>query len=177
VNCVEPDTTELPVGVHTTTATVPAISAGVVAVICVLLLTVKLAALMPSNCTSDAPVKLLPVMTTVVPPAVLPEVVPRLLMAGADAALYVKRPLLVAADVPAVVTTTTSMVPAVLAGEVAVICVPETMVKLAAATLPKYTATAPPRSVPLMVTLVPPAVLPDDVPRLVMTGALAALNV
>ena len=42
--------------------------------------------------------------------------------------------------------------------------VPELMVKLAAATPPKETATVPPRSVPVMVTLVPPAVLPEVVP-------------
>jgi hypothetical protein len=90
VNCwVVPDTAELPVGVHTVTATTPAACDGVVAVICVSLLTVKLAALSVPKRTSCAPVNPEPVMTTVVPPAVLPVVVPRLLMLGALAALKV----------------------------------------------------------------------------------------
>jgi hypothetical protein len=124
-----------------------------------------------------APVKSVPVMTTEVPPAVLPEVVPSEVIAGAEAAVKVNRLLLLGVELPAVVLTTTSQVPAMLAGVVALICVPETMVKLAAGTPPKVTSVVPPRSVPLMVTEVPPAVLPEVVPRLLMAGAEAAVKV
>jgi hypothetical protein len=56
--------------------------------------------------------------------------------------------------------TVTSTVPADWAGEVAVIEVAELTVKLVAATDPKLTAVAPVKLVPVMVTDVPPAVIP-----------------
>ena len=46
------------------------------------------------------------------------------------------------------------------AGEVALTCVAETTVKLEAAAVPKWTALAPVRLVPVTVTTVPPAVEP-----------------
>ncbi len=55
----------------------------------------------------------------------------------------------------------TSTVPAAWAGEVAVIWLAELTVKLVAAVPPKETAVAPVKSVPLMVTFVPPAVEPE----------------
>ena len=64
------------------------------------------------------------------------------------------------ADVPLAVVTVTSTVPAVPAGLVAVICVAELTVKPVAAAVPNSTAVAPVRFVPVMVTLVPPAVGP-----------------
>jgi hypothetical protein len=115
--CVEPDTADEPVGVHTVTAT----SGGVTAVICVDELTVKLAASTPPNRMSLAPLKSVPVMTTVVPPAVLPELVPSPVMAGGLAALKVKRAELLGAELPAVVCTTTSTVPALVGGVTEVI--------------------------------------------------------
>ena len=57
-------------------------------------------------------------------------------------------------------TTVTSTTP-VPAGLVAVICVAELTVKLVAATVPKSTAVAPVKSVPVIVTVVPPAAGPD----------------
>jgi hypothetical protein len=72
--------------VVTLTSTSPAYCAGVVAVICVALLTVKLAAGTPPKRTWLAEVKFVPVMVMLVPPAVVPEVVPRLVMAGAAVA-------------------------------------------------------------------------------------------
>lgn len=66
------------------------------------------------------------------------------------------------ADVPPVVTTVMSTVPADPAGETAVIELSELTVKLTAAKPPKYTAVAPVKWLPLMVTVVPPAVDPDD---------------
>ena len=62
----------VPPGVVTVTSTVPAVPAGAVAVILVALLTVTFAALVGPNLTAAAPVKLVPVIVTVVPPAVGP---------------------------------------------------------------------------------------------------------
>jgi hypothetical protein len=50
-------------------------------------LTVKLAAAKPPKETAVAPVKFVPVITTLVPPVVLPEVVPRLVTVGKEAAV------------------------------------------------------------------------------------------
>ena len=58
----------------TATFTEPAEPAGAVAVICVALSTVKLLAAVPPKETAVAPVKLVPVITTEVPPAVAPDV-------------------------------------------------------------------------------------------------------
>ena len=63
----------VPPGVVTTTFTKPAELAGVVAVIEVALTTVTPVAAMPPNATDVAPVKLVPVIVTLVPPAVVPE--------------------------------------------------------------------------------------------------------
>ena len=57
----------------TTTLTAPAAWAGVVAVICVALFTVKLVALTPPKVTLMTPVKFVPVMVTDVPPASVPD--------------------------------------------------------------------------------------------------------
>jgi hypothetical protein len=62
--------------------------------------------------------------------------------------------------VPAGVVIVTSTVP-VPAGDVAVICVAEFTVKLAAAVAPKFTAVAPVKPVPVIVTDVPPAAGPE----------------
>jgi hypothetical protein len=75
----------VPLGVDTTTSTVPAACAGLTAVICVSELTTKRTAAVP-KATPVAPVKLLPVMTTRVPPAVLPLPADREVTAGAGAA-------------------------------------------------------------------------------------------
>ena len=58
--------------------------------------------------------------------------------------------------------TVTSTVPAVSLGSVAVIWVDEFTVKLVAALVPKSTALAPLRFVPVMVRLVPPVVGPEE---------------
>ena len=59
-------------------------------------------------------------------------------------------------DVPPGPVTVTSTVPADSAGLVAVICVPVLLV-IVAAVLPKSTAVAPLKAVPVIVTEVPPA--------------------
>ena len=64
----------VPPGVVTVMFTTPAAPAGAVAVIEVALLTVKLAAAVAPKLTAVAPVKLVPVSVTTVPPAVVPEV-------------------------------------------------------------------------------------------------------
>ena len=64
----------VPFGVVTRTLTVPAAPAGDVAVIWVALLIVKPVAAVAPNATAVAPVRLVPVIVTDVPPAVVPTV-------------------------------------------------------------------------------------------------------
>ena len=80
---------------------------------------------------------------------------------GILAASYVNWSAALVALVPLGVVTVTSAVPAP-AGEVAVICVELTTEKPAAWLAPKCTALASVKSVPVIVTLVPPAAGPDD---------------
>ena len=75
----------MPPTVVTVTSTVPAAPAGEVAVMDVAELTVKDVALVAPNFTADAPVKLVPVMVTLAPPAVPPLVGLMLVMVGSDA--------------------------------------------------------------------------------------------
>jgi hypothetical protein len=63
--------------------------------------------------------------------------------------------------VPPVAVTSTLAVPAEWAGVTAVIDVDETTVTLVAAAPPIVTAVAPVKPVPVMVTGVPPAVVPE----------------
>ena len=72
---------------------------------------------------------------------------------------------------PPGVVTVMSTVPAVPAGLVALILVAELTVKLEAALLPKSTAVAPLRLVPLMVTTVPPVLVPEFGLMPLTTGA------
>ncbi len=99
----------VPPTVVTLTVTAP-VPAGDVAVICVAELTVKLAALVLPNCTAVAPVKLVPVMTTLVPPVAGPDVGARPVTVGAGTKVKVP------ADVPVpfgvVTLTVTAPVPA-----------------------------------------------------------------
>ena len=75
--------------------------------------------------------------------------------------------------VPPAVVTRTLTVPAVPAGAVAVIEVALLTVKLVAAVTPKVTPVAPVKSVPVSVTTVPPAVLPELGVTAVTVGAAA----
>jgi len=63
----------VPPAVAASTLAAPGECAGVVAVICVALFTVKLAAFVPPKVTLVAPVKFVPVMVTFVPPLIRPE--------------------------------------------------------------------------------------------------------
>jgi hypothetical protein len=128
------------------TETLPDVPAATTAVILVELTTVKDDAAVPPKLTAVAPVKLVPVMVTVVPlPAdvgVNDDIV--------GAATNVK-PALVAVP-PAVVTETLPDVPA---ATTAVILVELTTVNDVAAVPPKLTAVAPVKLVPVMVTVRP----------------------
>ena len=76
----------VPAGVVTKTLAVPANPAGVVAVIVVELATVKLVAAVPPMVTAVAPVKPVPVMVMLVPPATEPLVGEILVTVGAATA-------------------------------------------------------------------------------------------
>src|SRR5207302_514080 len=117
--------------VVTVTSTCPAGAAGEVAVIDVVLLTVKVAAVAPKE-TPVAPLKFVPEMVTVAPPAVLPVVGLSPLTTGGG-----------------VTKVKASAAPVALLG-----------VKAVALTEPNLTAETPVNPVPVMTTDVPPAVLP-----------------
>jgi hypothetical protein len=110
----------------------------------------------PPIVTDVAPVKFVPVMVTLVPPAADPLFGEIAVTVGVAA--YVNSPIPVA--VPPGVVTTTFAAPAVPAGVVAVIVFAFTTDTLVAACPPIVTDVAPVRFVPVMVTLVPPAVDP-----------------
>ena len=84
----------MPLTVVTLTSTIPTVSGGAVAVIDVDEFTVKLVAGVDPNATlltTDlllASMKLVPLIVTEVPPAVVPVVVPRLVTVGADVEIF-----------------------------------------------------------------------------------------
>ena len=132
-------------------------------------MTVKPVAGVAPKFTAVAPLKFVPVMVTVVAPAVGPAVGEMLVTVGA--ATKVNWSAADVALVPPAVVTLTSTVPALPTGAVAVICVAELTVKPVAAVAPKVTAVAPLKFVPVMVTVVPPAVGPAVGEMLVMVGS------
>ncbi len=149
----------------TTIFTCPAVWAGVVAEMVVSFVAVKVVAFVPPKVTADAPVKPLPMIVTLVPPVAGPDVGLTLLTVGTYANCVGEF------AVPPAVVTETVTAPAACAGAVAVICVALLTVKLVAGVLPKVTAVAPVRFVPVIVTLVPPVVGPDVGLMLVTVGA------
>jgi hypothetical protein len=140
--------------------------AGTVAVIAVAEPTVKLA-LVPLNRTVVAPVKLVPLMVTLVPTGPLLGV--KLVIIGGLETVK----LLALLAVPTEVVTLIGPVIAP-AGTVAVIAVAEFTVKLALVPL-NITAVAPVKFVPLIVTLVPTAPLLGV--KLVTVGGLETVTV
>jgi hypothetical protein len=152
------DVAEIPPGVVTVTSTVPAGSAGEVAVIDVAELTVNEVALVAPNVTADAAVKPVPEMVTLVAPPVGPALGLTAVTVGAP--WYEKWSAADFAEVPVGVVTVTSTVPADPAGEVAVIDVSELTVNEPALVAPNVTADAAVSPEPVMVTVVPPAVGP-----------------
>jgi len=148
----------LPVCPFTVTATVtaPALPAGVVAVIDVLLTTTTLVAAVAPNFTVAPAAKFVPVIVTAVPPVAGPLFGLTLLTVGATT--YVN-PLARLPLCPLTVTVTVTA-PVLPAGVVAVIVVLFTTTTLVAAALPNVTVAPATKFVPVIVTAVPPAVDP-----------------
>ena len=154
----------------TVTAIVPAEPAGDVAVTVLSEITVKLvAAVVPKN-TSRVLIKPAPVMVTIVPPAVGPDVGAMELMTGAGWKLKLSELFVPPGDVILIGTAPTTW-----AGVTASTSVSLTTVKLAAGVVPNFTLVVPVRPVPVMVTVSPPAVTPA-VPKTAV-GAGAGLYV
>ncbi len=151
-------TGEVPLGLVTVTLTAPAEWAGEVAVIWVSESTVKVVAAAVPKSTAVAAVKSVPVMVTEVPPAVGPAFGTTEPTVGSMKVNWSAEEV---AEVPPAVVTVMSTVPAALGGEVAVIWLSESTVKVVAAVVPKSTAVAVVKPVPVMVTVVPPAVGPE----------------
>ena len=155
----------VPPMVVTATLCAPAVPAGVFAVIEVAVATTLVAATPPIF--TVAPIKFVPVIVIVVPPATGPEIGATVVMVGS--ATYVNAAVLVAT--PPAVVTTTSFVPAVPAGVTAVIeeAVATTLV---AATPPTFTVVAPTtKFVPAIVIDVPAVSGPDVGETLAMVGS------
>ena len=142
---------DVPSGVVTVTFTAP-VPAGLSTVIKVLLTMVKFVAGVVPKSTAVAPVNPLPVIVTNVPPPTGPAVG----LKRVTDTPYVNTLAGDAGDVPVGVVTVTFTVPAVCAGLAAVIVVSLLTVKLAAGVVPKSTAVAPVKPLPVMVTNVPP---------------------
>jgi hypothetical protein len=129
-------------------------------------LTVKVA-LAPTNVTAVAPVKFVPVMTTLVPTG--PLVGLKFVMVGGG--MTVKLVALVAVP-PGVVTAIGPVVAP--AGTVAVICVERSTLKVAALTPLKVTEVAPVKFVPVITTLSPVPPLVGEKLEIVGAGIAAA---
>ena len=151
----------------TVTVTVPALPAGVVAVIVVLLVTTTFVAAALPNVTVAPDAKFVPVIVTAVPPARAPPFGDMLVTVGG--ATYMNALVRLPLWDPTVTATVT--VPALPAGEVAVIVVLFTTTTLVAATPPNVTVAPEAKFVPVMVTAVPPAVGPLFGDTFVTVGA------
>jgi hypothetical protein len=138
---------ELPPGAVTEMVPLVAPAGTVVVSDVPLVATVGVGAAVPLNLTADAPIRLVPVIVTVVP--ALPLLGVKLVIAGVTVKLVV-----LAAEPAAVVTPITPLV-AVL-GSVATTLVADFTVKLVAVTPLNLTAVVPERLVPVIVTCVPP---------------------
>jgi hypothetical protein len=143
---VKPARVAVPPGV--VTETLPAVPLPTTAVMLVELTTVNDVAAVPPKLTAVAPVKFVPVMVTVAPTAA--DVGVNDVMVGAG--INVK-PAEVAVP-PGVVTV---ILPVVPAATTAVMLVALTTVKDVAAVPPNFTAVAPVKLVPVMVTVMPAA--------------------
>ncbi len=152
---------EVPPAAVTVTSTVAADSAGEVTVIEVVELTTTPVPATVPNFTPVTPVKPVPVIVTVVPPAVDPVLGLTPVTVGAGGAVKVNWSAgALAARCPRPAVTVTSTVAADSAGEVTVIEVAELTTTPVPATVPNFTPVAPVKPVPVMVTGVPPAVEP-----------------
>jgi hypothetical protein len=145
----------------------PALCAGAVAAIVVDEITFTSLAADDPNSTVESELKPVPVIVTVFPPAVGPASGLRPVTVGAPNAY--KFPVAVGLVPPGVVTVTFT-VPADSAGETAVNCVEETNVTPVAAVEPNVTLASGTNPVPVIVTVVPPAVGPASGLRPVTVG-------
>ena len=159
---------EVPAALTAVISTVPAASAGEVAVIWLSELIVKLVAAVLPKLTAVTLVRPEPVMVTDVPPEAVPAFGLTEVITGAPKVYLEPAEVL---EVPAALVAVISTVPAASAGDVAVIWVSEFIVKLVAAVLPKLTAVTSVKPEPVMVTDVPPAVVPAVGLTEVMIGA------
>lgn len=143
--------------------------AGVIQFIAVLLLIIlKDAAFIPSNVTAVTPIKLAPVMVREVPPSVLPDDFEMLVIVGGVIKVKEENGLL---GPPAVVTMTPTT-PAGRAGVIQVIVVLLTTIISVETFPPNVTELASVKLVPVIVTLVPPSLVPDDCEMLLMVGGV-----
>ena len=153
--------TDGPPDVDTTTCTVPAAStAGDTAVICVPEFTTTDAAATDPKLTNAPTVKLVPVIVTTVPPTVEPVAGLSWEMVGVLSATKVNRVASEVAETPVRFCTRTLTSPGSEAGATARISPWVMIVTLAASTSPKKTCEPSTKSVPVMVTGVPPVAGP-----------------
>ncbi len=149
----------MPPAVVTVMSTVPALSAGLTALIWVSEMTVYKAAAALPNFTADAAVNPVPDIVTDVPPATVPWFgLTDVTMGGTTKVNWSAADV---AEAPLGSVTVISTVAALSAGLTAVICVAELMVKEVAAVAPKLTPVARLKFVPVTVTDVPPVVGPE----------------
>ena len=142
------------------------VPAGATAVICVGLSTLKSLAAVPPNSTSVAPVKSVPVIVTLVPPASARMWGQAGDGRGGDVGVRSALPVPL---VPLGVATVTSTAP-LPAGAIAVIWVGPSTVKSVAGVPPNSTSVAPEKLVPVMVTLVPPPTGPTGAEPVTVGG-------
>ena len=148
----------MPPGAVTVTSTAPTEPAGAVAVIVVALVTLNEDAGLPPMVTEVAPVKLVPVMVSEVPPTIGPAVGEIPVIVGNAAKVYWSADDF--ADVPPRVVMVMSTDPAEQPGAVAVIELALLTVYKVAAVVPNFTVVAPLMFIPVMVTVVPPTIGP-----------------
>jgi len=145
--------------------------AGVVAVMLILLTTTTLVAGVPPNVTAAPVAKFVPVIVTAVPPAVVPLFGDTLLTVGITA--YVN-PLVRLPLCPLTVTVTVTA-PAPPAGVVAVMVVLFTTATLVASVPPNVTVAPAAKFDPVIVTAVPPAVVPLLGDTLLTVGGIGGI--
>ena len=143
-----------------TTFSGPAALAGVTTVIEVALVLTIVVPAVPPNVTADVPVKLVPLIVTVVPPAIGPADGTKLVIVGVPTNVNADG----AAITPPEPVSVTVIVLAATAGVTTVTEVALTLVIVVPDDDANVTAEVPVKFVPVIVTVVPPAVGPDAKP-------------
>ena len=159
-----------PPPVLTITSTGPAVRVtGVLQVIVVSLTALTVVALNPPNRTEVAPLKLIPVIVTTFPPVVPPKGGEMLVMTGGK--IYVKGEDFLVGP-PPVVTIMPTGPGAIRAGVIQVNVLLSITVNVEQLKSPTVTSVAPIKSVPIIVTVFPPVVLPKFGEMLVSLGVI-----